>query len=1094
MPEIPDAAARERALDPARSFIVQAPAGSGKTELLVQRYLVLLARVEQPESVVAITFTRKAAGEMRRRVLDALTAAAGPEPGEPHQAKTWRLGCAARARDAAMGWDLARNPNRLRIRTIDSLCEALVQRMPWASRLGAPPEIVEHAEGLYREAARRTIGLVEDATYGPHLEIVLLHLDNDFAALEDLLASMLARRDQWLRHIAGVEAAAARPVLERELRRVVTDVLEGTRAATPEFLADDLPALARNAAARVKPGHAIAACAGLAGLPGASTGDLPAWLGIAAMLLTEEGKWRTRLTRREGFPPSAPEDKARLQELLGELAGCDEFRVCLHGLRSLPPTVFDERQWEVLAALLPVLMAAAGELQLVFGERGQADFTEILLRATAALGGEGDPTPLALALDYRIQHLLIDEFQDTSLSQFDLIERIVAGWEPGDGRTLFLVGDPMQSIYRFRQAEVGLFLHAARQGLGPVHLELLRLTANFRSGEGLVDWVNNAFATALADPDDVATGAVRFSPSVAVKPAGRDAVTVHPFTGGEDDETEAARVVEVVRDSRARDPNASIAVLVRARTHLPSILRALRRAGLRYRAIEIDELGDIATTRDLLALTRALVHAADRVSWLAILRAPWCGLTLADLDALAAGTIRESLWDLMRDEARVARLSADGQERLRRTRGALEEALARRSAPLRVWVESCWVALGGPACAAEAGEMENALAFLDLLERLDRGGGADIDALAEETSRLYAGADPQADGTLQVMSIHKAKGLEFDVVIVPGLGRAPRSDSGRLLAWLERPSGHGAPGLLLAPIRPAGPGTDPLYQYVNGVEQEKTRNEAGRLLYVAATRARRHLHLLGRVSGSLHKPNRNTLLSHLWTAVAQAFVGRAAAAEDVSVPSIPPAPLRRLRGEWKLPAPPPPVPVATEAPEAEPELPSFEWVSDTLRHVGTVVHRVLAAERIEVRRPAIEVALRTLGVPGAEIAEAAAKVERAVAATLEDPRGRWILDPSHQDVRAEYPLTGVLDGRVVSVRMDRTFVDEHGVRWIVDFKTGEHAGGDREAFLDKERERYRKQMTEYRRLFAQLDPRPIQMGLYFPLLGGWREYAEAASA
>lgn len=133
MPEArraPDAAERERALDPARSFIVQAPAGSGKTELLIQRYLVLLARVEQPESVVAITFTRKAAGEMRRRVLDALESAFGPAPEAPHEALTHRLACAVAARDAARLWRLSENPSRLNIRTIDSLSASLTGRMP----------------------------------------------------------------------------------------------------------------------------------------------------------------------------------------------------------------------------------------------------------------------------------------------------------------------------------------------------------------------------------------------------------------------------------------------------------------------------------------------------------------------------------------------------------------------------------------------------------------------------------------------------------------------------------------------------------------------------------------------------------------------------------------------------------------------------------------------------------------------------------------------------------------------------------------------------------------------------------------------------
>src|SRR5512142_3275600 len=104
MPEAPDAAERACALDPRASFIVQAPAGSGKTELLIQRYLVLLARVERPESVVAITFTKKAAGEMRRRVLDALAQAAATiePPTEPHKALTWRLARAVRDRDIAL--------------------------------------------------------------------------------------------------------------------------------------------------------------------------------------------------------------------------------------------------------------------------------------------------------------------------------------------------------------------------------------------------------------------------------------------------------------------------------------------------------------------------------------------------------------------------------------------------------------------------------------------------------------------------------------------------------------------------------------------------------------------------------------------------------------------------------------------------------------------------------------------------------------------------------------------------------------------------------------------------------------------------------
>src|SRR5512146_922212 len=120
MPTVADAAVRRQALDPNGSFIVQAPAGSGKTELLIQRYLVLLARVEHPESIVAITFTRKAAAEMRFRLVEALQRAAGDEAAEQEHARfTWELARAALARDRERDWQLLRNPARLRILTID---------------------------------------------------------------------------------------------------------------------------------------------------------------------------------------------------------------------------------------------------------------------------------------------------------------------------------------------------------------------------------------------------------------------------------------------------------------------------------------------------------------------------------------------------------------------------------------------------------------------------------------------------------------------------------------------------------------------------------------------------------------------------------------------------------------------------------------------------------------------------------------------------------------------------------------------------------------------------------------------------------------
>src|ERR1700752_184432 len=153
-----DADARERALDVTHSFLVQAPAGSGKTALLIQRFLALLAHVDRPERIVAMTFTRKAAAEMRDRIIEALRlAAAGAAPDDEHEQRTLELAQRALAQDARHGWQLAAHPARMQILTIDALCAGLVRQAPVTARLGAASRFEERAEALYQRAARESL-------------------------------------------------------------------------------------------------------------------------------------------------------------------------------------------------------------------------------------------------------------------------------------------------------------------------------------------------------------------------------------------------------------------------------------------------------------------------------------------------------------------------------------------------------------------------------------------------------------------------------------------------------------------------------------------------------------------------------------------------------------------------------------------------------------------------------------------------------------------------------------------------------------------------------------------------------------------------
>lgn len=1011
--EIADALERAQALDPRRSFIVQAPAGSGKTELLVRRYLHLLRTVQRPEEILAITFTRKAAAEMKHRILDALVAA------------------------PIAGMTAADISPRLRVQTIDALCASLTRQMPVLAKFGAQPETVDKPEELYVEAARRAFVL---EPRNAAAETLLTHLDNDVAAAVELVVSMLGRRDQWLRKTGQVRERAE---------------LEAAFSAERERL--------------------LAAARAL--LPEASEA-------LAQELLTKKGSWRKRNKRAQAFAAADVDGGARS---------------ALAALFALPPARYTEAQWTVLSAMLALLRIAVAQLKVVFAARGQADFTEIAQGAVRALGEPEAPTDLLLSLDFSIKHILIDEFQDTSISQWELLERLTAGWQADDGRTLFAVGDPMQSIYRFREADVSLFSRARDEGIGAVPLEFLRLTTNFRSQSGIVDWVNATFPRVLPEREDAATGAVPYSPAVAHHAAeDGDAVCWHLFDERDD---EAARLVEIVRAARARNAQGSLAVLVRNRTHLDRIVPALQDAGIRYRAVEIVHLGEKQVVQDLFALTRALLHPADRIAWLALLRAPWCGLTPVDL-ALLAEDAEETVWELMHDDARAARLDAGSRLRMLRLVAVLEPALANRLRfNLRDAVEGAWLALGGPACCTDATELEDAAMFLDELERVEEAGDiADPAAFEDSLEKLYALPDLDAgDDAVQIMTVHKAKGLEFDTVIVPGLDRAPRSNPPPLIVWKALPD----QGLLLAPIHESGGEKDPCYEYVRGLGRIAEDLESGRLLYVAATRAKSRLHLLGCVKrddeGAVRKPAARSLLRELWP-----FAAEEVGARVVRTTSPPAAArenrLSRFASHFVLPSPPPAA--AWRAPPAtqqQTDAIEFSWVGETARHVGSVVHRWMQCiaddgiagwtlERIEALRPRLARELERRGVPPADCATAAARAARALAQTLEDARGRWLLGP-HADAKSEYRVRLAAGNTVYSYIMDRIFRDEAGTRWIVDYKTSGHEGGDVEAFLDRERVRYAGQLARYAMALGKAES--TMLGLYFPLLSGWREWKDA---
>ena len=1135
-----DHAARADALDPARSFLVQAPAGSGKTELLTDRILALLATVNRPEEIVAITFTRKAASEMHARVLSKLRRGLDAPPQARHERRSWELARAALARNAELGWHLLDHPARLAIRTIDSFCAGLVRSMPWLSELGGMPDITDDARSHYEAAARATLDLADDYEA---VRILLKHLDVDVQAAKDAIADMLGQRDQWLpllRH------GSDRDAMEATLAEAIGEDLDALSAAMPYGWAEALCGPARLAAAHLQDGaddnKLLALLDWTEELP-PDAELLDAWRAVAHLLLTGTGTLRKTVTKTLGFPAKC----AHKEPFVAWLEGADGQAAWvrrLHSVRDIPVPHFTDAQWEVLGAQLMTLALAVAQLRLRFADKGEVDFIEISQRAASALGSADDPGELLLKLDASIRHLLIDEFQDTSQTQLDLLRTLTSGWQAGDGRSLFLVGDPMQSIYRFRKAEVGLFLEVADIGVGELQPNFLNLTDNFRSQAGIVDWVNRSFVELLPKRSDAGAGAIAYSPSTAFHPVLPDpAVCFHPAwsrEGAVSPETQAEDIaVGLVRQALTeyKGTKHPVAVLVRARSHLGNLTRRLAQEGIRCRAVDLVPLALRPVVADLVQLVRALSHPGDRLAWLSVLRAPYCGLTLTSLQRLFGDDhvtpVPVLLERALRIVPRVAAVTADaapqgslfdaapaepespsaqallGADEFARLRQVAAVLLDKRNAsgamPFAAWVESLWRRLGGPGLYAGLSVANDAESLFQLVERLAPHGSIDVAALDAGISRLFAAPDAadEEDGAVEIMTMHKSKGLQFETVILYGLHRAPRGDQAPLVRF-EQSGGR----VLFGPVKPrAETEADPVSRYLGAREARRASYEIDRLLYVAATRARKRLHLVGHVSvdeasGQPKAPPSASLLGRLWPCLpvpVPPSLNGETLPETSDAPEWQGEPLRRVDGAGLAQLSrladvtvSPGFGTATRGAWGDSgEHPAWQLEAGYDAAIGTLAHAWLArighdgvhawpADALARRLPAMRRQLTRAGIPASQADAASEAVLETLQATLADKQGLWLL--SQSGARREWPLIDAA-GKVSVI--DLALSTEDG--WlIVDYKTGRpHPGESPTAFATRMRQRHGEQLLRYCTQVTALDGRSARAALYFPRARAW---------
>lgn len=1077
-----DQQAREQALDISQSFIVQAPAGSGKTELLIQRYLALLASVTSPKQILAITFTRKAAAEMRHRVSQALhTAATQPLPEAAHHQCTWQLARQALQQDRQYQWGLLDYPQQMQMMTIDALCAQLNQHMP-VSAANQGGQTTERAWPLYQAAAEALLEELDDSALGQAIGRLIRYLDNNLSYAVEHLSLMLARRDQWLPTLSATSSQGLRIQLEATLQAIVESHIQALAERLP--LQAELSSVLSFADSQLsEPLYA-----GLANFTAIDASSLTSWQALANLLLTKDGSWRKSFTKRQGFPASsgAPtEFKSLYADKKAELLACVQtiqqtprLQLALRSVLTCPSSHYNDQQWQMVEDLLSLLPRLCAHLQLVFNERGQIDFTAVSLGAMQALGGLGDPSELALALDYRIQHILVDEYQDTSVTQQTLLTSLTRGWQPGDDRSLFLVGDPMQSIYRFRQADVGLFLQAQQHGIGDIRLRFLQLQRNFRSAPLLIDWFNQAFRDIFPAQDDIEQGAVAYSAAMT----GRE-----PSDGGVNCHWQAddRALLELIARLREDHPQDSIAILVRSRGHLQDTLSLLHQQQIPFNALEIQRLADQPVVMDLMALTELLLMPERHQAWLQVLRAPWCGLSLADLLVLVQH--ESDLYQLATtDQWQSCNLSELGQQQLTRVLPILSHAFSQRDRlALADWIKQTWLQLSGPTTLTQPAALMHAQRFLEKLEQLaDTTFELDWQTLHNEISQAYADHLATSNNPIQVMTIHRAKGLEFDHVLIPGIERATRSNSAQLL-WCNTIQPYNQ--LLLCPLKPTHSDVDAIGRYLQSLESQKQHYEDARLLYVAATRAREQLHWLA----ACPQPTEDAPAAAR-SFLAQLLVGIQAtdcvthhqhAAEPQILPrkAVLKQQLTCLPADWQSPL------ALTTAPVvATPALGEWQVARYHQQVIGTVLHACLQHFDLDMQVVALKNwAICQLNAQGLRDAAVVwLHLAAALEAMQQNARGRWILT-AHTD--ADNELEVYHQGQKLVI--DRTFMAE-GVRWIIDYKTTQpHQGELLEDFYAAQQDQYRDQLNRYAAALAALDSEtPIKLGLYFPMNQGWIEW------
>ena len=852
--ETPDERARRIAVDPRRNVALEASAGTGKTRVLVDRYVGLLEAGVAPRNILAITFTRKAAAEMRQRVMATLR--------ERH-----RLG----GIDEARWRDIRDAFGDIAISTIDAFCLALLHEFPLEAGVDPGFDLADETETpRFTEAALDRALRIGRGLSLEDPDVALLFTELGEPRIRKGLAALLDRRlvagaalDRFLRgKDMSVEIACSR--LLQSLGAALSPVAAALKASGPDERAfallirdvDRITAGAAGGTSAFSPGATADK-----EVPPLHSAPTPAQLRgaldrLADLVLTQKGEPRKRPLHTKAMFRSAAHYDRHKQIVLGLgphlEAAAGTFRrdinvVLARGVRRL-------------------FAIAQGEYRRTLDKHGVLDFPDLLERTLSLLAQMEEFSRSRYRLESRYEHVLVDEFQDTSRAQWQLVRELVRAWAAGEGMThgplppsIFIVGDRKQSIYGFRDAEVTVLDAAARfiDALRPERPVRAAITRSYRSVHELQSFVNDVFAAIDKVPeraDAFRYGDADAFPMVEGTPGEAEAIGI---VTAESDAAQAEAVGEEVarlliegvtvrdRHTGVRRPASpgDIGVLFRTRESHALFEAALGRRGVPYYVYKGLGFFDADEVKDVLALVAYLSDPGSPLKAAAFLRSRIVRLSDGALKVLAPG-LAEAL--LSEDLPVTAELAVDDLERLVLARESVRTwiAAADQLPPAelvdRVLSESAYaVEIAGPGLAQAR---ENLKKVRGLIRRIQNRGYATLGRLSDYFAELVAGGDESnaiidAADAVNLMTVHAAKGLEFPIVFVVNLGKGSGGsrDDIRVIAapFTGEDEQGGEPSVAVS---------DHLNESDRDLEARE-HEETKRLLYVALTRARDRVYL-----------------------------------------------------------------------------------------------------------------------------------------------------------------------------------------------------------------------------------------------------------